>query len=54
MDLPPACGDLTPRRRAGCAGQISLSPAHPRGKSHSPMEGFQSEGGSTPYPHIAL
>ncbi len=46
--------DLTPRRRAGCAGQISLSPAHPRGESHSRMEGFQSEGGPTPYPHIAL
>src|SRR6266516_3016280 len=35
MDLSWACRrpavDLTPRRRAGCAGQISLSPAHPRG-----------------------
>ena len=46
--------DLTPRRRAGCAGQISLSPAHQRGESHSQMEGSQIEGGPTPYPHIAL
>ena len=49
----PAVG-LTPRCRAGCAGQICLSPAHPRGESHSQMEGFQAEGGPTPYPHIAL
>jgi len=58
MDLSWTCRrpavDLTPRRRAGCAGQISLSPAHPRGESHTQMEGFQIEGGSTPYPHIAL
>ena len=46
--------DHTPPRHAGCAGQISLSPAHPRGESHSPMEGSQIEGGPTPYPHIAL
>ena|ERR1019366_6785309 len=46
--------DLTPRRRAGYAGQIFLSPAHPRSESHSQTEGFQIEGGSTPYPHIAL
>ena len=46
--------NLTPRRRAGCAGQISLSPAQPRGESHSQMEGSQIEGGPTPYPHIAL
>ena len=58
MDLSRACRrpavDLTPRRRAGCGGQISLSPAHPRGEGHSQMEGFPIEGGSTPYPHIAL
>ena len=58
LDLSWTCrrpaADLTPRRRAGCAGQISLSPAHPRGESHSQMEGFQIEGGPTPYPHIAL
>ena len=58
MDLSWTCRrpavDLTPRRRAGCASQISLSPAHPLCESHSRMEGFQIEGGSTPYPHIAL
>ena len=54
MDLPPPAVDRTPWRRAGCAGQISLSPAHPRGEGHSQMEGFQIEGGPTPYPHIAL
>jgi hypothetical protein len=58
MDLSRTCRrpavDLTPRRRAGCAGQISLSPARPRGEGHSQMEGFQIEGGPTPYPHIAL
>jgi len=49
MDLSWTCRrpavDLTPRRRAGCAGQISLSPAHPRDESHIQMEGFQIEGG---------
>jgi hypothetical protein len=58
MGLSRACRrpavDLTPRRRAGCAGQMSLLPAHPRGESHSQMEGFQIEGGIDPYPHIAL
>ena len=55
MDLSWTCRrpavDLTPRHRAGCAGQY---PCHPPGESHSQMEGFQAEGGSTPYPHIAL
>jgi hypothetical protein len=26
----------------------------PAGESHFQMEGFQAEGGPTPYPHIAL
>ena len=51
MDLSWTCRRalrLTARPGAappGCAGQISLSPAHPQGEGHSQMEGFQIEGG---------
>ena len=48
MDLSRAChrpaADLTPRRRAGCAGQISLSPAHPRGRESLSDGGVPVEG----------
>jgi hypothetical protein len=36
------------------AGQMSLSPAHTPGESHSQIEGFQAEDRHNPLPHIAL
>ncbi len=53
----PAAG-LRLTRRFGAAPDVRVKyPCDQRirwGESHSQMEGFQAEGGSTPYPHIAL
>ncbi len=54
LDLPPANSFPSASALLRTWGQISVVPARPRGESHSQMEGFQAEGGPTPYPHSAL
>jgi hypothetical protein len=50
---PPTVDPALPGAAPGM-GQISLSPAHQPGGSHSQMEGFQAEDRHNPLPHIAL
>jgi hypothetical protein len=55
MDLSWTCRPPTVTRRFGVApgvSQISLSPVHLPGGSHSQMEGFQAEDRHDPLPHI--